>query len=258
MSPTSEHVARVAARLDGVVALDLSLAGADDVVEGLRELRLGGDLTGFAPWPGQDVMVSVPPGISTARFRRYTVRRSDGGAGVVVLWVTTTTDGPGSTWATTMAVGDRVEAVGPRGKVALDASASSHLFVVDESGLAAACAMAEALVAPATVQLVVAAHADSVPGAVGPQVADGVTVALHPAPMDDLDELCAVVARATAALRLADAAAYVFGELHLTRRVAAALTSLGLDSARVAVKPYWRDDRANEANGEPDRATASE
>ncbi len=258
MAPPAEHVARVVARLDGVVALDLGLTAADAVVEGVRALHLMGDLEGFSPWAGQDVMVSVPPGDAAARFRRYTVRRWDPDTGEVVLWVTTATDGPGARWASSVAPGDRVEAVGPRGKIALHPAASTHVFVVDESGLAAACAMAEAVAAPAAVHLVVALDhpGAAVPDELAPRAPSGVTVATHAAHGRDHAKVRAAVERVASSSDPASAAAYVFGELALTRSVTAALRTLGLDEANVASKPYWRSDRANEANGEPDRAAS--
>src|SRR3974377_256364 len=140
MAPPSEPARRVAARLDGAVALDLELTENVELAPALRALRLRGDLTGFAPWPGQDVMVSVPPGAATQRFRRYTLRRWDAAAGTVELGVTTGTGGPGGTWAGAAGPGALVDAVGPRGKIALDEDADEHLFVVDESALAAWCA----------------------------------------------------------------------------------------------------------------------
>jgi NADPH-dependent ferric siderophore reductase len=260
MAPPSEHTARVAARLDGAVELDLELTGAHDVLEGVRELRLRGDLTGFAPWPGQDLMVSVPPGAVSARFRRYTVRRWDPATGAVALWVTTATGGPGASWAAAVVPGGHVDAVGPRGKIALDPTASTHVFVIDESGLAAAYAMAEALRPRAVVHLVVAlAHpGEVVPEEIQPRVASGVTLVARTVAAGEADALREAVEQVAWAVERASTAAYVFGELALTRATAELLGSVGVDEARVAVKPYWRNDRANEANGEPDRSTRSE
>jgi len=259
MAP-SEHVTRVAARLEGVVALDLEVTGADEVFPGLRELRLAGDLRGFAPWPGQDLMVSVPPGAASARFRRYTVRRVDAEAGTVDVWVTTSTDGPGAAWAADAAPGDHVDAVGPRGKIAVR-DAPVHLFVVDESGLAAKCAMAEGITAPAEVLCVslLTPNPETLPtSAIEPRYAPKVASKTHVLDPSDADWIRTVLDMITAPLDRASIAAYVFGELTVTRDVAATLTSLGLDAQRVAVKPYWRDGRANEANGEPDRDAPSE
>ena len=261
MAPPSEHAARVAARLQGVVALDLELHGADDVVEGVRELRLAGDLAGFAPWPGQDLMVSVPPGAATARFRRYTVRRWDPDAGTVELWVTTATDGPGARWAVTAATGDHVDAVGPRGKIALDPRAAAHLFVVDESGLAAACAMAEALDAPAAVHSVLALdHSNgAVPHELAPSVRDGVSLSVSSVPADDPAALRAgdrsrdVVDRDVVGRRLRLRRARPDPRGRQGARVDSASTRDGWPSS-----PTGATDRANEANGEPDRTGGSE
>jgi NADPH-dependent ferric siderophore reductase len=263
MAP-AEHAVRLAARLDGAVALDLEVRATRDVADGLRELDLVGTLHGFAPWPGQDLMVHVPPGADAARWRRYTVRRRDAESGAVVLWVTTTTNGPGASWARAASRGSRVDAVGPRGKIALDATAARHLFVVDASGLAAACAMAEgarAGTSVAVVALLDAAHRPDDLAAIAPSpssagatasfvvVDPGDPVALDHALDDALDES----RDGPDGVAPPDAAAYVFGELARTRAVAASLAARGVDAARVAAKPYWRADRANEDHGEPDR-----
>lgn len=256
MPPPSEHTARLVSRLDGVVALDLEVQAATDVFPGLRELRLAGDLAGFSPWPGQDVMVSVPPGATSPRFRRYTVRRWDRDEGTVDLWVTTTTDGPGASWAIEAAPGDRVDAVGPRGKIAVRDDAVVHLFVVDDAGLAAKCAMAESLTAPAEVfcYSLLVTNPEALPTpAIEPSYADGVESTTNVLEPDDLGWVRTVLDVTTQSLDRANVAAYVFGELVLTREVAASLASLGFDPAKVAVKPYWRDGRANESNGEPER-----
>jgi NADPH-dependent ferric siderophore reductase len=256
MAPPSEHTARVAARLDGAVALDLAVQAATEVYPGILELRLAGELAGFAPWPGQDLMVSVPPGASAPRFRRYTVRRFDPGAGTVDLWVTTTTDGPGAAWAIGARPGDRVDAVGPRGKIAVRDDVRVHLFVVDDAGLAAKCAMAEAIAAPAEVLSfsVLVPSPETLPGPeIEPRYNDGVRATIHVLDPADLGWVATVLEMSTTSLDRASVAAYVFGELALTRAVAAKLTSIGFDAALMAVKPYWREDRANEPNGEPDR-----
>ena len=256
MAPPSEHATRLAERLDGVVALDLLVTGADDVAPGVLELRLSGDLAGFEPRPGQDVMVSVPPGDAAPRWRRYTVRRWDAEAGTVDLWVTTTTDGPGAAWALGATAGDRVDAVGPRGKIAVRDDTTAHVFVVDESGLAAACAMAESLVAPASVHTfsLLAPHPQWQPSeAIGPRCARGVTLVPNVLDPDNLEWAVKAVSVFTTGVDHAQAAAYVFSELSLMRTMVGALVDAGFDEARLASKPYWRDGRANEANGEPDR-----
>jgi len=256
MAPRSERATSVAARLEGAVALDLVVQETYEVTKGIRELTLEGDLAGFSPWPGQDVMVSVPPGAPEARWRRYTVRRIDSAASSIDIWVTTDTDGPGAAWASDAAVGDRVEAVGPRGKIALDTDAASHLFVVDLSGVAAMCAMAEALEAPALVATAVRMPpvlGDEHTSAIAPTVADDVVLRHHVLLDDDEPWLYKVLGATIGQLDIDSLAAYVFGELAFTRGVAADLAARGVAADHVLAKPYWRRGRANESNGEPMR-----
>lgn len=248
----SPHAATVLARLEGVVALDLAVADARWLEPGLRELRLTGVLEGFAPAPGQDLMVGVTDTSGTHRWRRYTVRTLDDGG--LVLWITTDADGPGAAWARSASPGDRIEAVGPRGKIGLDADAAAHLFVVDDAGLAAAAALAESVVAPGAVTLVAPAHLLRV---ATPAVNDGVRSSAVALPLEssthcDGGRLGAVLDAALGELG-EPVTAYVFGELALVRQVRAALGSAGLDASRVRSKAYWRADRSNEANGEPAR-----
>jgi NADPH-dependent ferric siderophore reductase len=260
MAPPSERATTIAARLEGAVALDLSVVETVDVVKGILELTLEGDLTGFSPWPGQDVMLSVPPADDAARWRRYTVRRIDPTASTIDLWVTVDTEGPGARWASNAGAGDRVEAVGPRGKIALDGDAPTHLFVVDASGLAAMCAMAEALAAPALVATAVLMPPFSVfanSAAIAPTCADGVILRHHVFQDGKEGWIDKVLDSMIAHLEDMPIATYVFGELAFTREVVAGLPARGIDPSWVRSKPYWRRDRANESNGEPMRAEAA-
>ena len=111
-----------------------------------------------------------PTGCRLAAVPSLHVRRWDAAHGTVHLWVTTTSDGPGAAWALTARLGDRVDAVGPRGKIALHPDATEHLFVIDDSGLAAMCAMAESVPPGSSVHAVLALeHATgAVPGASPP------------------------------------------------------------------------------------------
>jgi NADPH-dependent ferric siderophore reductase len=255
MAP-SQHATRLAERLDGVVALDLTVVDADEVIPGLRSIELEGDLAGFDPWPGQDLMVSVPPGSDTARWRRYTLRHVDRDAGRLELWVTTATDGPGAAWALDAAPGDHVDVVGPRGKIAVTPGVVNHVFCVDESGLAAAAAMGESIEGPARVvhfALLLPDPEWAPDDTIAPSCQGGVACMRNVLDASDLDSALSTVKSTLARLDPSTAAAYVFGELRLTRRFTELFAALGFAPERVASKPYWRDDRANEANGEPDR-----
>jgi NADPH-dependent ferric siderophore reductase len=252
----SEQALTIVARMDDVVALELSVAGIEEVTTTLRSLRLQGALSGMRPLPGQDVMISVADAQGRHRWRRYTIRRlfDDG----LELWVSTDSTGPGAVWAKGAGLGDHVEVVGPRGKIHVDDHADAHVFVVDESGIAAACAMAESLTAPGRVH-VVAPHPN---GAGEPLVAPGVTLmtselAMATTTACDADRLADDLAHVLAATRwppLGTTAGYVFGELGLTRDARGVLEALGVPDSRIAIKAYWRADRPNEERGEPGRA----
>jgi len=256
MAPPSERATTIAARLEGAVALDLAVVETYGVTKGILELTLEGDLAGFSPWPGQDLMVSVPRSDDTARWRRYTVRRIDPTSSTIDLWVTTDTDGPGATWASNAEVGDHVEAVGPRGKVTLDQGAATHLFVVDPSGVAAMCAMAEGVVEPAlvaTFALIPPVAGIELSTAIAPLCAEDVQLLPHVFMDDRMPMILSALNLTVTHLEEKPIAAYVFGELALTREIVADLADQGIDPARIASKPYWRKDRANESNGEPMR-----
>lgn len=235
--------------MDGVTALRLVVEAATDLGAHLRELRLGGDLEGFDPWPGQDVMVNVLDERGTPRWRRYTVRDHD--RSQLTLWVATDTPGPGAAWARAARRGDRVEAVGPRGKLGVVDDADGHVFVVDLAGLAAAHAMIASLRAGAAVAVVPA----GLPEGLAPVGHDGVTV--RAVGLQWPGEAAGVRDAVTEALGSLDGATrvagYAFCERTLSLAAREALLAGGVGTERLAVKAFWRADRANEDHGEPSR-----
>lgn len=252
MREPSSHASALLSRLDGVSHLDLAVLEKRTLVDGVVEVRLGGAPDALRPWPGQDVMIGVSDDRGEHRWRRYTVRAI--GSGVVTLWVTTDTGGPGARWVASAQPGDRVEGIGPRGKIAVFATASSHLFVVDESGLAASAVMAEALGEPASTHLVAPGQALE-PAA--PRLQRGVRGARSALPpstetVGGRGALGELLGSAVASLP-APVAAYVFGELALVRQARSALSDAGVAADLVAAKAYWRADRSNESHGEPAR-----
>jgi len=259
MAPPSEHAAAVVARLDGVVALHLTVIAAQWILPGLRGLRAEGDLSGFDPFAGQDLMVPAQTDAGPPRWRRYTVRRIDRAAGTIELWVTTDSEGPGARWALDAAPGDMFEAVGPRGKVGLDGAATHHVFAVDASGLAAAAAMADAAGPAGTSRLTALVDdaqlrtaADGLPNS--GEFASLTERGFFTSPERFDADVRAAVIDAVEDPGVDDLAVYVFSELRLMRRITAMLGELGLDPARVRAKPYWRAGQANQDHGEPDKS----
>jgi len=243
MAPISQRTRSLADRLEGAEGYDLEVASARWVVPWLREVVLTGPLGALAPAPGQDLMVAVGADEEWLRWRRYTLAGYDAAARTATLWVSTHSKGPGARWAATASPGDRVEAIGPRGKVRVEPVASRHVFVVDDAGIAAMRAMCAALPRGSdAVCLVVATPLDGA----GPAARY----------FDDHDDLLDAIPEAAVGSHGAEAPhAYVFCELSLMRRVVARLAEAGLEASGLDAKPYWRADRPNEAHGEPDKST---
>ena len=94
--------------------------------------------------------------------RRYTIRQLDEAARLLTLDIVLHGDGPGERWVRSAQSGDRIEGIGPRGKITTSATADWHLFIGDESALPATFAMTEALPPdrPATLVLEIPEESD--------------------------------------------------------------------------------------------------
>jgi NADPH-dependent ferric siderophore reductase len=137
---------------------------------------------------------------------------------------------------------DHLEAIGPRGGISLRPTATSHLFVVDDSAMPAAFAILEALAEDtnANVLLVTSHGAKSRPAAAGGPAASFVWL--------DRAEVLELLSDLHPA---AGTAAYLFGERHLVRSAEELLIAGGLDRDAIATKAYWRRDQPNASHGEP-------
>lgn len=234
-------------RLRGAYLLDLEVLRVDEIAPHVRSVRFGStDLLGFAFGAGQDLMITFtagPAGRAGMR-RRYTIRRADPGAGTVdVEFELHPGAGVANAWAAGARTGDRLEAIGPRGTMAVR-EAAAHLFVADDSAMPAAFAMLESLPAGAvaTAVLVTPHGPRSRPG---PDVGSGVVLV-----WGHEDELGGLLAGVPV---VPGATAYVNGERRLVQAAGERLRRAGLAPDAVATKAYWRRDRANAAHGEPDR-----
>jgi NADPH-dependent ferric siderophore reductase len=230
-------------RLKGSYLLDLEVIGVEDVAPHVRLITMtSSDLVGFEYTPGQDLLFEFPHGERTLR-RRYTIRRSDTELGIAEFEVEMHDgNGPATRWAAKAEPGEHLEAIGPRGGISLRPTATSHLFIVDDSAMPAAFVLLEALPAetPATALLVTSHGAKSRPATgvvsatslVWPSQSEmlGVLSDLHPA---------------------ADTAVYLFGERHIVRTAEELLVAGGLDRDAMVSKAYWRRDQPNANHGEP-------
>ena len=241
------------ARLDGAKAFELTLLERHQLSPSLFSLLLSGLPADLDPTPGQDLMVAVPIEGGDGSFRRrYTMRRVDPAAGETELWIETGSGGPGADWATSAPLGSTIEAIGPRGKVSLDAMADWHLFIGDSSFLAASYAMADAIESPGQALFIFEIEHEA--DALTPELDEGIGVTVcfierAGRPLDDPAGLLAGLA----ALELPEDEGHVYvgGELTVVAALRSALADRGLGPEAVSAKAYWRLGVANLAHGEP-------
>src|ERR1700704_5681876 len=132
--------------IPGVGPLELEVTEAVDLGPRMRRIRLTGrGLEEFSYEPGQDVMLVLGGG-ERPLSRRYSIRGFDPHSKTLELNIVAHgVHGPGAEWASTTQPGDRINGVGPRGKIYLDPDADWHLFVGDDTAGPASLSMLEAL-----------------------------------------------------------------------------------------------------------------
>jgi NADPH-dependent ferric siderophore reductase len=204
---------------------------------------------------GQDLMLRVPCPDGSVTNRRYTIRSFDAAGGRVTIDVSLHGAGPGTDWIRDATAGDRIDAIGPRGKITPRLDAAWHLFVGDETGMPGALAMIDALPASSTILAVIEVDTPA-----GEQDHDR---ALHPdlqiswvhrlgrsVPGDTTP-----LHEAVSQLDLPDGLghAYLAAESRVVRDVQALLIDRGLQPAQISAKAYWRRGLPNADHGEPAR-----
>jgi NADPH-dependent ferric siderophore reductase len=215
-------------------------------------------LEGLQWQPGQDLMFRIPRPGAEPLNRRYTIRRFRPAVPTVTVDVSLHGRGPGTEWVKAAGVGSRIQAIGPRGRITLDASADWHLFVADETGLPGSLAMIEALPAGsvAVARFEVDSPADEqLPADEHPTGDGGVTLDLAwlhrngaSAPGDASLLLDAL---AGTALPTGPGHAYLSAEAGVVRAIREALAGRGLGPDQVSAKAYWRRGLPNAEHGEP-------
>jgi NADPH-dependent ferric siderophore reductase len=210
-------------------------------------------IEGLRYQPGQDLMLRVPLGGERVVNRRYTVRSFDPAQKTVTIDVSLHGAGPGTDWIAAARPGNRIDAIGPRGKVTVRAEAEWHLFVADETGLPGALAMLESLPGDSTASAIfeVDTAADEQP-LVSPRAdavdlrwlhRDGRSVPGDPGPL--------LGAAEAVGLPAGIGHAYVAAEAGVVRAVTKALNERGLGPDQISGKAYWRRGLPNAEHGEP-------
>jgi NADPH-dependent ferric siderophore reductase len=252
LAALDDPFAQLTGSLAGTTRLDFEVVDSALLTRHMQRLRLTApQLDGFGYLPGQDVMLLVAAEGNRPVRRRYTIRQLDAAERLLTLDIVLHGDGPGERWVRSARPGDRIEGIGPRGKITTSATADWHLFIGDESALPATFAMAEALPAdrPATLVLEIPEESDEQDPATGT-----IRISwLHRmgAPAGDPSALAAEAAEI--ALPPGRGHAYLFGEATVVSRLREVLADRGLGQDQMSPKAYWGRGRANAGHGEPAR-----
>lgn len=210
------------------------------------------ELAGLQYQPGQDMMLMVAVDGDRPVRRRYTIRALDHERRLLTLDVVRHAGGPGERWVAAARPGDRVEGIGPRGKIFLAEAADWHLFIGDDSALPAYLAMAGALPAGDRALVIL-----EVPGPGGEQdlvtAADAEVTWLHRDGGPAGDPAALVEAAAAVTLPPGRGHAYLAGEATVVLRLRETLAARGLAPEQISPKAYWGRGRANASHGEPAR-----
>ena len=141
--------------LAGTVRMQLTVVDSRLVTPHMQRVVLTApELRSFEHLPGQDVMLLVDVVNDRPVRRRYTIRALDRGNQLLTLDVVRHSDGPGERWIRAAAPGVTVEGIGPRGKISPAPHTDWHLFIGDDSSLAAIFAMTESLPPDATATVI--------------------------------------------------------------------------------------------------------
>jgi NADPH-dependent ferric siderophore reductase len=239
--------------LAGTRRLSFEVVDSERLSPSIHQVTLTApELDGFRYEPGQDVMLLVAADGTRPVRRRYTIRSMDAAGLTLALNVVRHEDGPGERWISATRPGDRVEGIGPRGKITTRPGADWHLLMGDESAMPAILAMAEAL----------------------PGDADATLVIEVPEPDDEQELLAPARTRLSWLHRLgrspgdpqalaAEAEdielppghghAYLFGEASVVLKLREILAGRGLSQEQMSPKAYWGRGRGNAGHGEPTR-----
>src|ERR1700722_2379903 len=245
--------AQLTGNLEGTMRLQFEVAASTQLSPHIQRLELtAAELDGFSYAPGQDVMLLVAAEGKRPVRRRYTIRYLDRARRLLTLDIVLHGDGPGERWVRGAQIGDRIEGIGPRGKVFPSPEADWHLFMGDEAAMPAILAMTEVLPvdSEATIFLEVPDPADEQ----DPAAAATVRLSwLHRLgrPAGDPQALAAEAAEGE--LPPGSGHAYLLGEAKVVLRLREILASPGLASAQMSPKAYWGRGRSNAGHGEPAR-----
>jgi NADPH-dependent ferric siderophore reductase len=239
--------------MPGTTLMELTVVESALVTPGMQRLRLTApELAGFGYQPGQDIMLLVARDDGRPVRRRYSIRGLDRDERLLTLDIVRHAGGgPGEQWVAAAAPGVTVEGIGPRGKIFPDPGADWHLFIGDESALAAIFSMAAALPAQATATVIL-----EIPDPADEQELDAqAKVDVHWLPRSGGPPgepgALAAAARAVDIPPGVRPHAYLIGEARVVLALREVLQQRGFDPASISPKAYWGRGKGNAGHGEP-------
>jgi NADPH-dependent ferric siderophore reductase len=253
LATLDDPFAQLTGPLAGTIRLAFEVVDSARLTPHMQRITLTApELDGFRYLPGQDVMLLVATEGRRPVRRRYTIRELDPAASLLTLDIVLHGDGPGEQWVRSARPGDRIQGIGPRGKITTSAAADWHLFMADESALAATFAMTEALPGGAMATLILEIPEEDDEQELSAAATTRLSF-LHRlgAPAGDPAALAAEAAEVE--LPAGRGHAYLLGEAKVVLRLREILAERGLAEDQMSPKAYWGRGRANAGHGEPAR-----
>jgi NADPH-dependent ferric siderophore reductase len=235
--------------IDGVQPLELTVAEVSDLGPTLRRVRLSGAGPNFSHKAGQDVMLVLSGG-ERPLSRRYSIRAYDAASDLLELNIVSHgVHGPGADWVNTTQVGDRINGVGPRGKIYVDEAADWYLWFGDESAIAATLSMLDALPPQVNARAILEVATEDDRLSSDPRIEWLCRGADRPAWASEM------LAKAMRGATLAEGKGriYVNGEVQIVSAVQRAALERGVPNEQISPKAYWGRGKANALNGEPEK-----
>lgn len=242
LSPSADPAPAVIARAQGPTRR-LTVVATRDVTPSMRRVSFVFDgVETFVYEPGQALVFAIPTPDGGLGRRDYTIRSLDRNTGRLDVDFVLHGDAPGASWARNAAVGDVLEARGPRGATVFDAEAGWHLLVGDETCIPALFHILEEMPegTPAAVFIEVGGPADEQPVETAATLAltwvhrTAQRAELDTGLMDRLEAFDFPEGRGHA---------YVIGETGKVRQMRRSLIERGLEKDQVSAEGYWRPGR---------------
>jgi NADPH-dependent ferric siderophore reductase len=253
MAQLDDPFAQLTGSLAGTRRLEFEVVGSEQISPHMQRIELTApELEGFTYLPGQDVMLLVAADGNRPVRRRYTIRYLDPSRQLLTLDVVLHGEGPGERWIRAARAGDRIEGIGPRGKITSSAEADWHLFIGDEAAMPAILAMTESL--PGDTEATIVLEVPDVADEQEFSAAARIRLSwLHrmAGPAGDPSRLAAEAAEVE--LLPGRGHAYLLGEARVVLRLREILASRGFPQDQMSPKAYWGRGRANGGHGEPAR-----